>query len=316
MPPKRGVKRHGRKSRVLLNQSVLCLGRKAAPNHKPDFHLLRMLRYFGAPLIFLKIVYLATNPSTMGPMTPIDSLELFAGKKAFTKAVLDTGRVAIGIDLSDATNILQSDLYNFLTARGFILATNFAARLGLGAQHLTAPVCSTWVWLSRGSTGRSELNPLGNTRLCSVSEANIMVSRVCLIIMICLAKGVFFVCEQPRGSLLQLHPKFQRLVKTVNLVRKHIFMKDFGGKSDKPTWLYTTHPCIDDIDLFKVPYKGTVESLVKRDNTHGKERITGNGKLKQSQHYPPAFGRALAKVYMKNKAATITSVSALVDWEQ
>jgi hypothetical protein len=271
--------------------------------HEPDLHLLRMLRYFGAPLIFLKIVYLATNPNTMGSMTPIDSLELFAGKKAFTNAVRDTGRVAIGIDLSDATTDLQSDLYDFLTARGFILATHFAARLGLGAQHLTAPVCSTWVWMSRGSTGRSGLNPLGNLRSSKVSDANIMVSRVCLIIMICLAKGIFFVCEQPRGSLLELHPRFQAMVKKVSLVRKHVVMKDFGGTSEKATWLYTTHRCIEDIDLFKCPYTGNVVSLVKREKKRGKSCVTGNKKLKQSQHYPPAFGRALAEVYLKNKAA-------------
>lgn len=40
-----------------------------------------------------------------------------------------------------------------------------------------SPVCSTWVWMSRGSTGRSAENPLGDITRSAVREGNLMVSR-------------------------------------------------------------------------------------------------------------------------------------------
>jgi hypothetical protein len=132
-----------------------------------------------------------------------------------------------------------------------------------------------------------------------------MVARVCLILMICLAKGIFFVCEQPRGSLLERHPRFQALARRAGIVRKHIVMQDYGACSEKATWLYSSHPCIADIDLFREPYQGTGVKLVKRDG----HKVTGNSKLKASQHYPPGFGRALNFVYEKNKALRLSRLN-------
>lgn len=41
----------------------------------------------------------------------------------------------------------------------------------------TAPVCSSWIWISRSSTGRSSANPLGDTSRICVQQGNLMVSR-------------------------------------------------------------------------------------------------------------------------------------------
>jgi hypothetical protein len=46
---------------------------------------------------------------THAPTPAIDSLELFAGKKAYTTAALDAGRVAVGIDIADAKTRLQKE---------------------------------------------------------------------------------------------------------------------------------------------------------------------------------------------------------------
>lgn len=38
-------------------------------------------------------------------------------------------------------------------------------------------VCSSWIVTSRGSTGRSFINPMGNTAYQKVFDSNVMVSR-------------------------------------------------------------------------------------------------------------------------------------------
>ena len=60
-------------------------------------------------------------------------------------------------------DILDDPLYqNLLTAAGWVHATVLALKIKIGGGALTAPVCSTWVWLSRFSTGRRLWCPLGS----------------------------------------------------------------------------------------------------------------------------------------------------------
>jgi hypothetical protein len=65
--------------------------------------------WFRLPKAFLQIVHMASSPS-FGPMDPIDSLELFAGKRAFTSAVLWRGRVGVAIDIADAQTTTQQEM--------------------------------------------------------------------------------------------------------------------------------------------------------------------------------------------------------------
>ena len=107
-----------------------------------------------------------------------------------------------------------------------------------GGGKLTAPVCSSWVFMSRGSTARSAGFPLGKEcKLCE--EANTMVSRVCILLLLCAARQIWFVLEQPCNSLLEHHPRFQDLMMLLKIYRKHVAMKDYGGGSMKSTWLYS-----------------------------------------------------------------------------
>ena len=62
---------------------------------------------------------------------------------------------------------------------------------------------------SRGSTGRSKGSPLGWQQYASVSDANIMVARVCVLLAIAAARRLWWVLEQPTNSLLEHHPVFQ-----------------------------------------------------------------------------------------------------------
>jgi hypothetical protein len=164
---------------------------------------------------------------------------------------------------------------------------------------LTAPVCSTWVWMNRGTSQRTSDAPLGNTKISGVRLANLMVSRVilCLILVVC--KGGWWVLEQPQGSLMERHPRFRWLCRVCNVYRVRMTMADYGGDSLKPSWLYTNCPFLQTIADFKCPSEEVPNRTlaVHYKNSAGKPCVRGGPDLKQSQAYPAGFGRALVRVF-------------------
>ena len=113
---------------------------------------LRCLAHVGAPLILLQLVYALQQSQALHETSQLDSLELFAGQKAYTRAILADGRVAVGLELNDAPPDTP-DVMDFMSARGYALALHLSWKLHRAAQAVAAPVCSSWVWISRGSTG-------------------------------------------------------------------------------------------------------------------------------------------------------------------
>ena len=113
---------------------------------------------------------------------------------------------------------------------------------------------------------------------------------------------------------MQHHPRFKDFTKKVKLWRKHIHMKNYGAKSDKGTWLYTTHEYVlRDLDQFQEPYKGVSPKLVsEKTDEGGHRRIIGKSlQLRQSQAYPAGFGRALCKVYRLHEQQILKDAQTL-----
>ena len=72
---------------------------------------------------------------------------------------------------------------------GFCHTVHMALKLKEGGAATLAPVCSNWVFLNRGTSGRSVHNPLGNEKYAYIRNANEMISRVCIIAWILIARG-------------------------------------------------------------------------------------------------------------------------------
>ena len=107
------------------------------------------------------------------------------------------------------------------------------------AMNLIAPDCGSWITTSRGSSLRSSINPLGRQGLQWVDDNNCTVSRsidctyrvyiignsiaslsgwrlrCVLLILLILSKHGAWVLEQPQGSLLSEHPRWQWLCNRV-----------------------------------------------------------------------------------------------------
>jgi hypothetical protein len=181
------------------------------------------LRLHGAPLVLLKIVWILMISNGGYVEEHLDSLESFAGRKAVTRAFKAEGYCSIAYELED-----DVENYDILSDRGFATLVFLVLSLRRGGFKLAAPVCSTWTWINRFTSGRSKSVPLGDLTKKQILAANCMVSRVVLITMMCIWKKVFVIVEQPCLSLLQEHPRFAALCRNFRIFRASIQMANYG----------------------------------------------------------------------------------------
>ena len=162
---------------------------------------------------------------------PTDHVETFAGKMSVTRGEILDSSIPIDLDI---------DPYNMdlTTSRGFSNAIFQLLNVRPGGGHTSAPVCSTWVFMSRGSTLWSVASPLGRSDSESVRIRNLLAARAIVLLLIASAKSIFWILEQPATSIMYLHPLFQRLIALVPVRQFQMNMGEYGGLSKKPTILY------------------------------------------------------------------------------
>ena len=81
---------------------------------------------------------------------------------------------------------------------------------------------------------------MGNTSAKSVQLGNLLTARTLVILLICAAKQVWFILEQPSSSLMEYHVLFQRFLALIPLRKLAMNMGDFGSATLKPTHLYSS----------------------------------------------------------------------------
>lgn len=105
--------------------------------------------------------------------------------------------------------------------------------------------------------------------------------------------------EQPRGSLLQYHPRLQWLMSMMRVWRFEFSMLDFGAPTLKPTWVYASDERCGDVRQHYVPRRPEPRSMVRRYiDKRGRVVYAGSTDLKRSQAYPEGFGNAVASTYV------------------
>jgi len=145
------------------------------------------------------------------------STEMFAGDQAYSDAWREVGEKVASLDIRFGPD------QDINSNRGFVMHLNRLLETDLVA--LLAPVCSTFTQMNLYTSGRSVARPLGN-RSRANDAANMMVSRVVLLLWYCCSVGLCFIVEQPAGSLLEQHPRIQSLMKAKQLYKHKISMKD------------------------------------------------------------------------------------------
>ena len=196
----------------------------------------------GAPVAFFNILRAVRHRVPGSPS--LRCLDGFCGHAAIMKSFLARNQRAVGYDRS-----LTGRNHDILTAEGFCTALVFCLSLmpGKALSHW-GPPCSSWVYMSRGSTGRRVYNPMGilliGETTPSVGESNMLVSRLVLLLMLCTALQVIWILEQPSSSLMFLHTRLQELCARLQTFRCQTWMGAFGGPSAKSTDLLSNHTMV------------------------------------------------------------------------
>ena len=84
------------------------------------------------------------------------------------------------------SKVRYSRHYDLLTAVGFLVALQATRRLVRSGTLWCGAPCSSWVWMSRGTTYRCPLRPKGKKKLTSVRAMNKLVRRLCFVSLGCI----------------------------------------------------------------------------------------------------------------------------------
>ena len=259
----------------------------------------KLLKFRVAPLLLNLLYFLHHQP--VSDAKDVEFIEFFAGVGVICKSIKDKGMHALGYDIA-----YEPVLQDCLKPEGFLTMVQWVRRLHpRGACHL-ATVCSTWVWMCRSSTGRSEEQPLGCPPQSEVVQAaNVMVARMALVLLWLQAAGQLWILEQPATSLMALHPRMLWLKEVCGATWRHTFtwMGQYGAGSPKPTRLWGNSPSI--YLLSKKLDKNRTWNNANVTERKPDGSVNGLPGLKETQEYPPKYGDAVANVFLAWRAAAV-----------
>ena len=177
-------------------------------------------------------------------LADLDMLEMFAGVMAIARGFTLAGMVAAAYDVE-----LDSRM-DLLTPMGLVLAVQLIRRIKpLTGFIWLGPPCSTWVFMSRGSTGRAPSCPEGDGRCWSAELQNVLVSRLAALLIYAASLGIPFVVEQPSTSIMELHPCFQELSALLDMKFVTCHLGAFGGDTPKLVKFMGTVEWLEDARL-------------------------------------------------------------------
>lgn len=92
------------------------------------------------------------------------------------------------------------------TDGGFMLALQLVLRVKKGGLLWLGVPCCSFIWLARGSTGRSREVPCGDESQHCTRVGNLIAARACLLAAVAICRQVDWVAEQPGSSTFPCFP--------------------------------------------------------------------------------------------------------------
>ena len=261
----------------------------------------RRLRLSGAPLQLFQMLYFIASTNVISQ--DVDFVDFYAGVGRLTTSFRSAGYRALRFEVKDGGRDQDA-----LTAHGMLTQIVYALRCidGKAMTHW-GTVCSSWVWICRSSSGRSDYAPLGFLDRPSVKQGNCMTARMALVLWLLACKQVTWLLEQPRSSLMELHPYLVELQSVFGWEAINTFMGAFGADTQKPTklkanarWLGTLKRKITENDWERMGPSDTAIRL--HPHPCGKKRCTGSKTLKATQEYPRGYADAVLAAYVQGNA--------------
>lgn len=197
-------------------------------------------------------------------------------------------------------DVKYNPLMDLLTTCGFLAALQGVRALRKGCLWWVAPPCSTWIYLARGSTGRTFTRPRGSKRYRNVRRANRLIRRMIYLCEYCHKKGLHYCIENPMSSLLWTYRPMEAMLKRHGCRAISVPLGAYGALSEKRVTLYTTAPYL--LGLGKPIDPCQRERLARLKSTlnlklvrhyrdkRGQKKIKGGPHLTQSGMYPINLG--------------------------
>ena len=261
---------------------------------------MKLMLFAGLPLSLLNaMVFL--NKTMERPKIPLVCVEMFSGTESIANAFRSQeGAEAVGV--YDVKR--DSTMENILKPEGMLTMIWRLLQCRQDAAVTWATVCSSWIWVCRDTTMRSLAMPMGNPRVKSVYEGNLMAARVALGLALAICVFLQPLHEAPLSSVIEACDYFawwKNLLKDLHLTsqRTFLWMGCYGHKTMKPTvmmgtseWQHRLYLKMDKADRERLHSTEGVRHLPPCPIT-GKQRISGTTGLKDGQAYPKAFGEAV-----------------------
>lgn len=229
--------------------------------------------------------------------------EGFAGEHAWSR-----GMQVFGYD-GRTFDMRLSELHNFMRPAGFIAMIATVMAMHKGAVLWLGTPCSTWVFMSRHSTGR-RIDILGNLESPYIRAQNALISRVCYIIVLAMKRGVYWIIEQPDSSIVWQHPLMARVLSRYShlISEARGEMGAFSLETPKASVFKGTAPYLSELARRMSPEERNIlrTRLAKTETTKqyidgkGKKRCVGTAALKSTQCYSFNFGLAHALAYFNS----------------
>ncbi len=231
------------------------------------------------------------------PCEELDFGELFAGKGAVSRSLGALGYRGRMLDLE------IHPVLNLLQPLGMLAALRVALSIKPGGLLWLAPPCSSWVFLTRHSSGR-DLCVEGDMTQASIVAQNALVERCCFLMEVASARGCSWIVEQPASSVLWDYPAMRRVLRRHGLERPCVLdMGAFGGTSVKPAHLWGSAPFLALLERtcsgperLGLRLEG-VQTTHRSVDSSGRRRCQGTSQLKGTQAYPWQFGAALGQAF-------------------
>ena len=230
---------------------------------------------------------------------------MFAGEAAVSRGMRLMGFRGEALDARRSTS------HDFLTPTGFLVTLHAVMRIRCGGVLWAAPPCSTWVFLSRHSTGRNK-NPSGNWETSAyVASQNALVCRLLLLARLCIARRVHYIIEQPRSSCMCSYGPFAKFLEKHPALSVFTEMGAFGMRAEKDMILIGTAPYLPMLErrLTSEQRKDLRNDAQKKQTTKvavradGTKNVQGGRDLKSTQAYPIGFGCAHALSFAEHDTA-------------
>ena len=228
-----------------------------------------------------------------------DFTELFSGERAISLGLKHFGYSGLSVDER------YNPHYDLLKPEGFLLAVRHILEQKQGSLLWMAPPCGSWVWMSASSTGRTAQDPCGKD-VPSTRINNMLADRICYLMLLAFALGIFVIIEQPWSSVLWEKPIVKEVFEFIKVLEARHDLGTNNAKSQKSLILKGTFPGIANLNKsvdgrdkkrMKLEKRPGEELTVTSVDLDGNKRVTGSKGLKDSQAYPLSFGAEVALQY-------------------